>query len=279
MMRSEQEIFALVLEVAEKYDSIRAVTLNGSRSNSNANKDKFQDYDIVYFLEDMKPFLDDQTWLEAFGSRVIMQTPEDMKLFAPSLNGWFTYLMLFEDHNRIDLMLVPTSDCNIYQAQEEPTVVLMDKDSLFSNLKQPSDHVFWVKKPVAACFDDCCNEFWWTVPYVVKGLYRGELLYSAEHMNLCVRKELLRMLSWKVGYLHDFQVNVGKCCRYLPKYMTEEEASILFHTYQTDTIEHCRQALTDSMNLFVKASRFLAKELGFFYPDYEKNVKKYLNSL
>lgn len=48
-MRIEKEMFDLILGVAQKDERIRAVYMNGSRTNSNAPKDIFQDYDIVYF--------------------------------------------------------------------------------------------------------------------------------------------------------------------------------------------------------------------------------------
>ena len=36
--------------------SVRAVYLNGSRTNPNAPKDRFQDYDVVYVVNDTKPY-------------------------------------------------------------------------------------------------------------------------------------------------------------------------------------------------------------------------------
>ena len=118
-MRNEQEIMELVLQTAQQDDRIRAVTMNGSRSDPNAAKDRFQDYDIVFFVTELSSFLSQPDWIDCFGERVILQTPEDMELFPPSLGGWFTYLMLFEDLNRIDLMLIPVSDVARYAEQGE----------------------------------------------------------------------------------------------------------------------------------------------------------------
>lgn len=47
-MRNEKERFDLILGVAERDERIRAVYINGSRTNPNVPKDMFQDYDIVY---------------------------------------------------------------------------------------------------------------------------------------------------------------------------------------------------------------------------------------
>ena len=47
-MRSEEEMMHLILQVAKDDERVRAVYLNGSRTNPNAPKDCFQDYDVVY---------------------------------------------------------------------------------------------------------------------------------------------------------------------------------------------------------------------------------------
>ena len=46
-MRTETEMMELILSVAKEDERIRAVYMNGSRTNPNAPKDLFQDYDIV----------------------------------------------------------------------------------------------------------------------------------------------------------------------------------------------------------------------------------------
>ena len=50
-MRNEQEMYQLFLDIANNDDRILAVYMNGSRTNKNAPKDIFQDYDIVYVVE------------------------------------------------------------------------------------------------------------------------------------------------------------------------------------------------------------------------------------
>jgi len=48
---------------------------------------------------------------------------------------------------------------------------------------------------------------------VAKGLWREELLYVQDMMNFCVRKQLEKVLSWKIGIKTDFSVSVGKICK------------------------------------------------------------------
>ena len=104
-MRTEQEMFGLILQIAKDDERIRAVILEGSRANLNAPKDILQDYDIVYIVTEMAPFVDDPDWVQCFGELLIMQMPESMQDPPPLSNDRFTYLMQFRDGTRIDLSL------------------------------------------------------------------------------------------------------------------------------------------------------------------------------
>ena len=77
-MRSEEEMMTLILDVAKADKRIRAVLLNGSRANPDIKKDTFQDFDIVYIVNELSTFLDDPGWIDIFGERLILQMPDDM---------------------------------------------------------------------------------------------------------------------------------------------------------------------------------------------------------
>ncbi len=53
-MRSEQEMFDLILNTAREDKRIRAVYMNRSRTNPSAPRDIFQDYDIVYVVRETR---------------------------------------------------------------------------------------------------------------------------------------------------------------------------------------------------------------------------------
>ncbi len=55
-MRSEKETFNLIIGTAKKDERIRAVYMNGSRTNPNAPKDK--------------------TWIHTFGDLLMIQEPD-----------------------------------------------------------------------------------------------------------------------------------------------------------------------------------------------------------
>lgn len=80
-MRSEKEMMELILGIAQKDDRIRAVYMNGSRTNKNAKKDIFQDYDIVYVVRENKPFYEDK---DQILPSIAEPSDEDYRIKKPS---------------------------------------------------------------------------------------------------------------------------------------------------------------------------------------------------
>lgn len=278
-MRSEQQMIHMILNVAQADERIRAVGMNGSRTNPNAPKDPFQDYDIVYLVTDMHSFINDLNWLDVFGERMMMQTPEDMSMFLAELGGKYSYLMLFEDGNRIDLILAPIEERDNYYHEDKLTEILLDKDYNPPNIPSPTDEDYWVQTPSAEYFADCCNEFWWVSTYVAKVLWRREILYAQDHLNR-VRTMLIKMLEWRVGIEMNFFVSIGKSGKYLERYLSEDDWEMLFLTYARGCYEGVWKALFMMTELFEKSAEFVANTLYFEYPYEEsQNIMGYLKHI
>ncbi|MFK3937118.1 aminoglycoside 6-adenylyltransferase [Alkalihalobacillus sp. NPDC078783] len=229
-MRSTDEMIKLIIDVANQDERIRAVGMNGSRTNPNVSKDQFQDYDIVYVVTDVYSFIQDPSWIDQFGKRIVMQTPEAIDLIPPLDDGTFAYLMLFEDGNRIDLTLVPQSMADSWNGGDELAVLLLDKDQKLPILPPSTDQAYWVQPPTQKLFDDCCNECWWVATYVAKGLWRGELTYAYDHLSI-VRDMLIQMMNWKIGIRTHFSLSTGKNGKYLKRFLSEKEWKRFSGTY------------------------------------------------
>lgn len=274
-MRSEKEMYDRILGFAESDERIRLVTLEGSRTNRNITKDEFQDYDITFFVTDMDSFTADDAWLEVFGERLIMQKPEDMELFPAEERG-YSYLMLFADDVKMDLTLLPVDLLEEYFTWDKLVELLLDKDGRVPEPPVPTDEDYRLQRPTARMFDDCCNEFWNTVPYVVKGLCRREILFAIDHMNDVVRRELLRMISWTVGMERGFAFSLGKNYKFLERYVSGDMWERLLSTYRMDSYTCMWESLEQCMTLFREASAEVAGRLGCPYPDYDGKVSGYV---
>ena len=109
--------------------------------------------------------------------------------------------------------------------------ILIDKNNYLPKIPESSDKDYWVKQPSQEQFLACCNEFWWCTNNLAKGLWRKEILYVQDMANFVVRKELEKMLSWKVGIKTDFKVSVGKSAKYISKYLDKEIYENYLQTY------------------------------------------------
>jgi len=277
-MRAEQEMMALILRVAEADDRVRAVAMNGSRTNPHVPRDIFQDYDVVYLVTEMAPFLRDPAWVDVFGERIMLQTPEAMAMFPPELGGRFSYLMLFTDGNRIDLTLVPIQEAHAYAGEDSLTRVLLDKDQCLPPLPPPTDTNYRVQPPSAAFFADCCNEFWWLSTYVAKGLWRKEILYAKKHLDQHLSEMLVTMLAWQVGIDTDFSVSVGKCGKYLQRYLAPACWQALLATYADASYDGTWSALWAACDLFRQTAQSVAAHFGYTYAQQDDDrVTAYLH--
>ncbi|EOI6954856.1 aminoglycoside 6-adenylyltransferase, partial [Campylobacter jejuni] len=156
-MRTEKEMMDLMLDIARQDSRIRIMTLEGSRTNVNIPKDEFQDYDVTYFVTDVESFTLKDEWLKSFGNIIMMQKPEDMELFPAEESG-YSYIMYFDDYNKIDLTLLPLEELKDYLNGDKLMQVILDKDGRIDRDVVPTDIDYHVRKPSAREYDDCCNE-------------------------------------------------------------------------------------------------------------------------
>ncbi|KAF1296806.1 aminoglycoside adenylyltransferase [Enterococcus sp. JM4C] len=264
-MRTEAEMMQQIIDIARRRPEILAVGMNGSRTNRRAPKDQFQDYDIVYVVNDLAKLLADRSWLDEFGERLIMQTPEEMALFAPSLGKRFTFLMQFTDDTRIDLMLCPLSEVENWLKEDRLIEIIYDPSHILPAVPRATDKDYWVQKPTNREFSDCCNEFWWVSTYVVKGLFRKELAYARDHLYMHCYQELLRLFSWQIGEETHYSLSVGKNYKYLSRYLSEAENQALDNLLDLRTEDSCWRSLCNMEALFHQTAEKYAETSGLRY--------------
>ncbi|MFQ3544633.1 aminoglycoside 6-adenylyltransferase [Halobacillus rhizosphaerae] len=266
-MRSDQEMMELILTAARDDERIRAVMMNGSRVNSKAPRDKFQDYDIVCFVTDLASFTADHSWVDIFGERLIMQMPDEMQLYPEDKDNphRFAYLMKFTDGNRLDLTLVD----QLPETFDSLSRILLDKDDRLPDLPEPSDADYLVKKPSRKEFSGHANEFWWVSTYVAKGLWRRELPYAKSMMEGPVRSALKRMVSWYIGVRTDFSVSVGSEGKYFEHYLEDDVWTRYAATYAGGDYESMWDGLFAMVELFCELGSVVGDAL-----DYERPVEE-----
>ena len=253
-MRTDQEILGLILETAKKLQ-VDAVALSGSRTDTKAPKDEFQDYDLVYVVDNLDNLTKDISWLDQFGKRIIEQ--------EVTLGHRRLYLMLFEDGNRVDLTLCTKDHINEWVDSEAGFTVLVDEKGLFESYS-PSPQRFWTSPASETDFEKTCNEFWWVSAYVVKGICRKQIIYATDHLYGICQQELLKVLAWQVASDRG-AVDIGKNYKYLFNYLLSEKEKEFSALLDFSSIEKITQSLFATMQLFHQEAQYLAQKMGFKY--------------
>lgn len=256
-------MYQLINEVAKEIH-VKAIAMSGSRVNCHIPKDQYQDYDVVYIVEDKERLLKNRQWLERFGPQLIMQTPEEMQLFPAEMGERFTFLMLFEDGNRIDLTLCPVEAIDDWLSEEPMVDVLFDPEQLLSGKTSLSDQSYQTAPVNQIVFSDCCNEFWWVSTYVIKGILRKERIYAIDHLYSICQYELLRLLSWQV-VLEKGPLNLGKKYKYLFHHLDDEKEQYFSELLDFSTLEKISESLINTQNYFQKEAQIIAQQTGFHY--------------
>ena len=257
-MRTETEMMNLILQIAESL-KVDTVALSGSRTDTKAPKDEFQDYDVVYVVDDLDTLTRDLAWLHQFGTRNIEQ--------HNILGHRRLYLMLFEDGNRIDLTLCPKEHIQEWVDSEAGYTVLIDEKGLFESYSQNLER-YWTSPATETDFEKSCNEFWWVSAYVVKGICRKQVIYATNHLYGICQQELLKILAWQVASDRGV-VDIGKNYKYLFQYLHTEKEKEFSALLDLSSLDKITQSLFATMQLFHQEAQRLAQKMGF---KYEKEV-------
>jgi len=278
-MRSEREMMDLIVGTAQADERIRAVILNGSRANPNVKRDIFQDYDIVYVVTEMAPFVHNLTWIQRFGEMMVMQLPNEMgeDRDRPSVSD--TYLMQFMDGNRIDLTIFPLAHLSD-MARDSLSVLLLDKDGVIEPFPPPHEGDYLPQPPTALQFFDRCNEFWWVSPYVAKALWRDEILYAKQLLDGTLREQLMTCLVWYIGMKTGFAVSTGKAGKHFRHYLEPGQWELLLRSYSDADYARTWEALLAMGALFHIVGGAIADAYGYEYPyGDDERVTAYLHHI
>ena len=253
-MRVETEMLDLILQTAKTLQ-VKAVAMSGSRTNPKAPKDEFQDYDVVYVVDDFDNLMSDLSWLNYFGKRIIEQ--------EVVLDHRRLYLMLFKDGNRIDLTLCPKEHIKEWVDSEAGFTVLEDPEHLFEPYSQNLER-YWTSPATETDFEKSCNEFWWVSAYVVKGICRKQVIYATDHLYGICQQEFLKILAWQVASDRG-KVDIGKNYKYLFQYLPaekEKEFTALLDFFDQKSLT---KSLFATMNFFHKEAQAFSLKTGSHY--------------
>lgn len=279
-MRTEQEMFELIIGTANADERVRAVYMNGSRTNPNVKKDKYRDYDIVFVVKETKSFLENRKWISVFGEIAIVQEPDSNDLgwgLEHDVSRSYAWLILFQDGNRIDLTILSEDYAWENYLSDTLCIKLLDKDDFLPERSESSDSGYFVKAPTKPRYDGCCNEFWWCLNNVAKGIVRDQMPYAQRMYMQIVHVELDKMLEWYIAMQYDFKVSTGMWGKYFKKYLSQGIYEQYEKTYSDSNYENFWTAIMNACDLFHDIAKQVAAHFEFVYNEKDEDgMRQYL---
>lgn len=260
---------------------VRALILESSRAVEGATLDAFSDYDVLLVVTDTRPLLEDEAWLRAFGTPLVMFRDAQVTQGVAT----YTRLALYEDGTKIDYMLWPVALLRqVVATQHLPDVldwgyrVLLDKDGLTDGLPAPTRTAHIPAPPSEKEYLALVEEFWWETIYVAKNLWRDELMHAKYNLEVVMKHDLLlRMLEWRVEVDQGWSWKPGIVGRGLKRQLAPEIWSALEATWVGAGIEENWEALYGTTALFRRVAVEVGGALGYTYPhELDRRVTEYL---
>ena len=278
-MKKYEEMYELILKTATEDERIRAVTMEGSNVTAGAVHDAFSDFDITFFVSDIREFTAEKDYMKRFGEILILQTPDDYyeEPYDYSGRGRFAFLTQYKDGNRIDLTLIDISEIGKQKDFSEPRTVLINKDKFPELVDISSKEAFYIRKPGEFEFFNTVNEFRWISNYATKGLCRHEFYYARRAMEHYMMDMFMKMINWKVGADNDFKVTTGGNSKYLKNYLSDEEMKRFTGMFANGDYEDMWEKLFLMYDYFEELTLYVAEKLGFTTDMEEsRNVREFM---
>lgn len=259
-----------IADWARGQPGVRAVLMIGSRATPQGARDGYSDHDVVLFLEPGSRLAERDDWLEVFGRPLIVlrETTEHRGETVP------TRLVQYRGGHRIDFTL---SRVDLLRRIVEQDAlpdwlaagyrVLLDRDGDAARLHPAPSAAYVPRPPTSSEYGALVDTFWWETLYVSKYVTRCELMPARYSLEVVLRYEcLIPMLEWYVQIPRGWEQSVGVRGRGLRWLLEPEDREVLDATYAGPTLAGHREALRAMIELFRKAARAVARDLGYHYP-------------
>jgi aminoglycoside 6-adenylyltransferase len=282
-----REVIHRLVRWAGHRDAIRAVLLTSTRAKPDAPVDALSDYDVVLVVEEIRPFFDDRSWLEAFGEVLVAYWdpvyPDPDHGVDQTGN-----VVQYADGLHIDFRLWPPAlarriarNPGLPAELDDGYSVLLDKDGLFEGMSPPGHAAFVPERPDEEAYLTLVNDFFSVVLDVAKWLWRDELLPAKWCLEYDMKHVCLRpMLEWRMERDHGWTEPAGNLGKGLKRRLPPEIWEELEGTYAGAGIKDNWEALFRTVSLFRRVATEAADDLGYVYPlDLDRRVTAHARAI
>lgn len=267
----EDKNIEMLMEFFNEMSDIRIVVMGGSRVNSTISPDKFQDYDVVFFTDNIQKYRDNPSFLSRFGEILLVTEPDAVgqlgELSFPEQDGYI-FLVQYTNGVRIDMQFQALERLESYLQTEPLTKILGDKDGLVKREIVPSDKAYWIAVPTRENFDGTVKEFWWQMNNTLKAILREEFLLAQFYLDL-TRNELLQLMTWRVAFEFGFDRNYGKKFNQVLALLPVADQQVILSSYDTSSKEKVIDSLIGLKKLAPSYTKVLCELLEINYGTYK----------
>lgn len=246
-------------------EDIRVFAMNGSRVNPNVADDKFKDFDVVFFTDDVAKYVAEPTFMAEFGEPILVTEPGHDDLYLPEaldVAGRHNFLVLYHSGLRIDWQFRPLQQLPDYLREDTLTRIVGDKDGRVTTSLNANDRQYWLGRPTEKMFNSSVKEFWWQFVNTLKATIRQENFLAQFYLNL-TREELIRVLTWGVATSHGFDRSYGKENQQTLQLLPAKIQRHVLDTFDSSSVTAIYAALKTMISLENNAVKIVADKLNF----------------
>jgi len=247
--------------------AIQAVIVVGSRARVEHPADKWSDLDLVVFATNTASYLNNATWLDAFGQVRITVSNS----FGKNDREW---LALYADGSKLDVAFLTIEPATrtlqeMFDAFPYPFVlqrgvrVLLDKTNALADLRLPE--IDTPQPTTQTEFTGLINHMLLDALKTVKFIRRNDLWRAKQMCDGDLKQQLLVILEWH-AMMQDRNREVWYDGRFLDEWADRRALAVLPQTFATYHALDIGRALLETYRLFEWLAQETAQKLGYAYP-------------
>jgi polyphosphate glucokinase len=228
---------------------VRAVFLVGSQARAHTPADEFSDVDIALVVDEARPFLDSDSWLEPFGEVLLTFVEET------AVGGQLERRVLFRSGLEVDFALVPAGDFGgLVEDPKAATVAARGYRVLYDELGVTEDlaraaAMHETGAPQEAGLESLSHDFWYHALWAAKKLRRGEV-YVAKQACDCYLKPLVVLLLEARARARNPELDTWHRARFLERWAEPDDLSELRNTFALYDEKGVARAIAATADLF-----------------------------
>ncbi len=277
----EKAVLNKLVDWATSKPDINAVILFSSRAKQSAVLDEFSDYDVVLAVDNIKPYMNNDSWLNEFGNVLISYRAPITREFNFEIS---LIIVQYENGLKFDFALWPVDLLKhinetdaLPEYMDDGYKVILDKDGITHGMKEPSFRAYIPNPPTESDFRIFIKGFFYNVPYAAKHIRRGEFFPLKDILNYLLYEKIRKLLEWKVEIDHNWKLKSWLYGKGLEKYLDKGLLKEIEACWTGFKIDDNWEALFKTIALFCRIAKDVGIKLGYNFPDeLEQRIMNYL---